>query len=55
MRLSNGDGTCNFIGMYSGRFHTNDASGAQLGRVWPGVLVKGVVAAAEARARARNG
>lgn len=54
-RLSSGDGACNFIGIYSGRFHTNDASDAQLGRVWPAVLVKDVVAAAEARARARNG
>lgn len=48
-RIYGGDGACNFIGIYSGRFHANDPSDAQLGRVWPAVLVKEVVAAAEAR------
>lgn len=52
-RIEAGDGAVNFIGIYSGRFHTNDPSDAQLGRVWPAVLVREVVAAAEARARAR--
>lgn len=45
-RSASGDGACNFIGIYSGRFHTNDASDAQLGRVWPAILVEEVVAAA---------
>lgn len=54
-RVSGGDGAVNFIGIYSGRFHTNDSSDAQLGRVWPAVFVKEVAAAAEARARARVG
>jgi len=54
-RVANGDGAVNFIGIYSGRFHTNDPSDAQLGRVWPAALVKEVVAAAEARARSRYG
>jgi len=45
-RLSDGDGACNFIGVYSGRFHTNDVSDAQLGRVWPARLVKEIVEAA---------
>ncbi len=48
-RISNGDGACNFIGIYSGRFHTNDPSDAQLGRVWPAALVAEVVAAAQRR------
>lgn len=52
-RISRGDGACNFIGVYSGRFHTNDASDAQLGRVWPAVLVREIVAAAQARAASR--
>lgn len=51
-RVSGGDGAVNFIGIYSGRFHTNDSSDAQLGRVWPAVFVREVVAAAEARALA---
>ncbi|WP_345907675.1 trypsin-like peptidase domain-containing protein [Sphingomonas sp. UBA4815] len=53
--VTNGDGASNFIGIYSGRFHTNDPSDAQLGRVWPAVFVREVVAAAEARARSRGG
>lgn len=48
-----GDGACNFIGIYSGRFHTNETSDAQLGRVWPAVLVREIVEAARlARASA---
>ncbi|MEJ7935979.1 hypothetical protein WG907_17240 [Sphingobium sp. AN558] len=39
-RNASGDGACNFIGIYSGRFHTNDGSDAQLGRVWPAILVE---------------
>ncbi|MDJ0276014.1 serine protease [Sphingomonas sp. 2R-10] len=54
-RVMNGDGACNFIGIYSGRFHTNDPSDAQLGRVWPAVFVREVVAAAEAQARSCGG
>lgn len=42
-RIEGDDGACNFIGIYSGRFHTNDASDAQLGRVWPAVLVQEVL------------
>lgn len=53
-RIEDGDGASSFIGVYSGRFHTNDAADAQLGRVWPAVLVNEVVAAAEARARPRG-
>ena len=53
-RVVSGDGAVNFIGIYSGRFHTNDPSDAQLGRVWPATLVQEVVAAAEARARSRH-
>jgi hypothetical protein len=51
--VEDGDGACNFIGIYSGRFHTNDASDAQLGRVWPARLVADVVEAAR-RARERR-
>lgn len=50
-RIDDGDGACRFVGIYSGRFHTNDPSDAQLGRVWPAVLVEEVVTAAMARAR----
>ena len=49
-----GDGACRFVGIYSGRFHTNDPSDAQLGRVWPAILVEEVVAAARARASDRH-
>lgn len=42
-----GDGACRFVGIYSGRFHTNDPSDAQLGRVWPATLVRELVAFAE--------
>lgn len=38
-RVVSGDGACRFVGIYSGRFHTNDAGDAQLGRVWPAALV----------------
>lgn len=48
-RVESGDGACNFIGIYSGRFHTNDPSDAQLGRVWPASLVREVVEAARER------
>jgi len=54
-RMADGDGASNFIGIYSGRFHTNDAADAQLGRVWPAVFVRELVAAAEARAGTQNG
>ena len=54
-RISSGDGACNFIGIYTGRYHTNDATDAQLGRVWPATLVEEVVAAAmKARAERRQ-
>ena len=39
-RTAAGDGACRFVGIYSGRFHTHDASDAQLGRVWPARLVE---------------
>lgn len=42
-RNASGDEACSFIGIYSGRFHTNDAADAQLGRVWPAILVQEVV------------
>jgi hypothetical protein len=42
----NGDGACRFVGIYSGRFHTNDSTDAQLGRVWPARLVEEVVSQA---------
>ncbi|RYY26157.1 MAG: serine protease [Sphingomonadales bacterium] len=45
-RTTNGDGAWRFIGIYSGRFHTNDQQDAQLGRVWPVRLVEDVVRAA---------
>jgi hypothetical protein len=38
-RIQNGDGAFRFVGIYSGRFHTNDQSDAQLGRVWPEQLL----------------
>ncbi len=34
------NGGCRIVGVYSGRFHTNDQSDAQLGRVWPIRLVR---------------
>ena len=37
--VGNGDGAFNFVGIYSGRFHTEDANDAQLGRVWPRALL----------------
>lgn len=42
-RISEGDGALRFVGVYSGRFHTNDASDAQLGRVWPARLVTEII------------
>lgn len=45
-RIEGGDGACRFVGIYSGRFHTNDLTDAQLGRVWPAALVEDVVGAA---------
>ena len=39
-RMVAGDGGCRFVGIYSGRFHTNDVGDAQLGRVWPATLVE---------------
>ncbi|SFK70575.1 trypsin-like peptidase domain-containing protein [Caulobacter sp. UNC279MFTsu5.1] len=42
-RISDGDGATRFGGVYSGRFHTSDASDAQLGRVWPASLVTDIV------------
>jgi len=42
-RISEGDGALRFVGVYSGRFHTNDASDAQLGRVWPARLVMEII------------
>lgn len=42
-RIAEGDGAMRFVGVYSGRFHTNDASDAQLGRVWPAALVSEIV------------
>lgn len=47
--IGNGDGAFNFIGVYSGRFHTEDAADAQLGRVWPRALVEEILAAHSAR------
>ncbi|WP_340317918.1 S1 family peptidase [Rhizorhabdus argentea] len=38
-----GLGACRFVGVYSGRFHTNDPNDAQLGRVWPRQLVWDIV------------
>lgn len=43
-RMSSGDGACCFVGIYSGRFHTEDSSDAQLGRVWPAILVEEIIA-----------
>ena len=48
-RVEGGDGACRFVGVYSGRFHTDDPSDAQLGRVWPSALVHELVAFAEQR------
>lgn len=42
-RMAGGDGACRFVGVYSGRFHTDDPGDAQLGRVWPKRLVEEVV------------
>lgn len=41
--IRNGDGAFNFVGVYSGRFHTEDASEAQLGRVWPRPLLEEIL------------
>ena len=47
--IADGDGAFNFIGVYSGRFHTEDGEEAQLGRVWPRVLVDEILATHRAR------
>ena len=49
--VRNGDGACNFIGIYSGRFYTKDKSDAQLGRVWPTSLILELIRAAQAMRR----
>lgn len=43
-KIADGDGAMNFVGVYSGRFHTEDASDAQLGRVWPRSLLDEILA-----------
>lgn len=48
-RPASGDGVCNFVGVYSGRFHTEDQKDAQLGRVWPKRLVEEIVTEAMRR------
>ncbi len=34
-RTENGQGASRLVGVYAGRFHTEDRNDAQLGRVWP--------------------
>ncbi|WP_282950262.1 MULTISPECIES: trypsin-like peptidase domain-containing protein [unclassified Sphingopyxis] len=41
--VGNGDGAFNFVGIYSGRFHTEDVDDAQLGRVWPRALLEEIL------------
>ncbi len=43
-RIEGGDGACSFVGVYSGRFHTDDPNDAQLGRVWPARLIEEIIA-----------
>jgi hypothetical protein len=43
-RIEKGDGALRFVGIYSGRFHTNSPNDAQLGRVWPAALLVEIVA-----------
>lgn len=50
-RVTRGDGACRFVGVYSGRFHTDNPQDAQLGRVWPRQLVVEIVEAAYAQTR----
>ena len=42
-RMEAGDGAMRFVGVYSGRFHTQSPNDAQLGRVWPARLVVEIV------------
>jgi hypothetical protein len=42
-RIEKGDGALRFVGVYSGRFHTNNATDAQLGRVWPAKLLTDII------------
>jgi Trypsin-like peptidase domain len=42
-RIQNGDGAGRFVGIYSGRFHTNEVADAQLGRVWPEKFITEII------------
>jgi hypothetical protein len=42
--LSVGPGTgTRFVGVYSGRLHSNDANDPQLARVWPAPLIEQII------------
>ena len=47
--VQNGDGGMDFVGIYSGRFHTKDDNDAQLARVWPREYIEDIVIHAEKR------